>query len=141
MKRREFIAGLGSAAASSVAPRAQRGDRMRRIGVMLGTLLADDPETQARVTAFVQGLQEFGWTDGRKVRTDYRWVWPIQIAFVGPRRNLLRSLRMSSSLVEIWPWWLFNRPAERCRLFLQTSLTRSASAASARGLPLRTAAM
>jgi putative tryptophan/tyrosine transport system substrate-binding protein len=46
---------------------------MRRIGVMLGTLPADDPETQARVTAFVQGLQELGWTDGRNVRIDYRW--------------------------------------------------------------------
>jgi putative tryptophan/tyrosine transport system substrate-binding protein len=40
---------------------------------LLGTLPADDPETQARVTAFVQGLQELGWTDGRNVRIDYRW--------------------------------------------------------------------
>ena len=53
--------------------RAQQRERMRRIGVMLGTLPADDPETQARVTAFVQGLQELGWTDGRNVRIEYRW--------------------------------------------------------------------
>ena len=73
MRRREFVAGLGGTAAWSVAARAQRAERMRRIGVMLGTLPADDPEAQSRVTAFVQGLQELGWTDGRNVRIDYRW--------------------------------------------------------------------
>jgi putative tryptophan/tyrosine transport system substrate-binding protein len=46
---------------------------MRHIGVMFGLLAADDPEAQARTTAFVQGLQELGWTDGRNVRIDYRW--------------------------------------------------------------------
>ncbi len=45
---------------------------MRRIGVLMNTA-ADDPEGQARITAFVQGLQEFGWTDGRNVRIDTRW--------------------------------------------------------------------
>ena len=73
MRRREFVAGLGGTAAWSVAARAQRADRMRRIGVMLGTLPADDPETQARVTAFVQGLQERGWIDGRNVRIELRF--------------------------------------------------------------------
>jgi putative ABC transport system substrate-binding protein len=73
MRRREFIAGLVGMAAWPVATRAQQLTRMRRIGVMLGTLPADDPEAQARVTAFVQGLQELGWTDGRNVRIDYRW--------------------------------------------------------------------
>jgi putative ABC transport system substrate-binding protein len=73
MRRREFIAGLVGAAAWPVATRAQQSTRMRRIGVMLGTLPADDPEAQARVTAFVQGLQELGWTDGRNVRIEYRW--------------------------------------------------------------------
>ena len=68
MRRREFIAGLVGAAAWPVAARAQQPARMRRIGVMLGTLPADDPEAQTRVTAFVQGLQELGWTDGRNVR-------------------------------------------------------------------------
>jgi putative tryptophan/tyrosine transport system substrate-binding protein len=73
MPRREFIAGLG-ATASPLAARAQQPARMRRIGLMLGFLASDDPEAQARVTAFVQGLQERGWTDGRNVRIDYRWV-------------------------------------------------------------------
>jgi putative ABC transport system substrate-binding protein len=73
MKRREFIAGLAGAAAWPVAARAQQPARMRRIGLMLGFLASDDPEAQARVTAFVQGLQERGWTDGRNVHIDHRW--------------------------------------------------------------------
>jgi putative tryptophan/tyrosine transport system substrate-binding protein len=72
MKRRTFIAGLGSAAAWPVVARAQQRARMWRIGVMLSVLAADDPEAQARLTAFVQGLQELGWTDGRNVRIDHR---------------------------------------------------------------------
>ena len=46
---------------------------MRRIGVLVGTLAADDQEWQARNNAFVQGLQEQGWSDGRNLRTEYRW--------------------------------------------------------------------
>jgi putative tryptophan/tyrosine transport system substrate-binding protein len=53
--------------------RAQPAHRVRRIGVMLGFLAADDPEATARLTAFIQQLQERGWTDGRNVRIDYRW--------------------------------------------------------------------
>ena len=67
MKRRDFIALLGGAAAWPLAARAQQGERVRRIGVLM-TLAADDPEGQARLRAFVQGLQELGWTDGRNVR-------------------------------------------------------------------------
>ena len=68
MRRREFITLLGGAAAAwPLAARAQQGERMRRIG-MLTVFPADDPEAQARVTAFAQGLQELGWTTGRNVR-------------------------------------------------------------------------
>ena len=56
-----------------LAARAQQGERMRRIGVLLAAT-ADDPEFQARVGAFLQGLQQSGWTIGRNVRIDTRWA-------------------------------------------------------------------
>jgi putative tryptophan/tyrosine transport system substrate-binding protein len=72
--RRNFIAALGGIAfAWSLAARAQQADRMRRVGVLLNRA-ADDPEEQARVAAFLQRLQDLGWTDGRNVRVNYRWA-------------------------------------------------------------------
>ena len=73
MQRREFITFLGGAAVWPLAAQAQQADRMRRIGVLMN-LAADDLEGRARFTAFVQGLQELGWTDGRNIRIDYRWA-------------------------------------------------------------------
>jgi putative tryptophan/tyrosine transport system substrate-binding protein len=73
MRRREFIAALGSAAAWPLAAHAQQGERVRRIGVLLPAA-ADDPEYQARVAAFHQGLALLGWTIGRNVRIDTRWA-------------------------------------------------------------------
>ena len=74
MQRREFITLLGGAAVAwPLAARAQQADRMRRVGV-LWNRAADDPEGQARLAAFLQGLQELGWTDGRNMRIDYRWA-------------------------------------------------------------------
>jgi ABC-type uncharacterized transport system substrate-binding protein len=73
MRRREFITLLGGAAAGwPLAGWAQQGEPVRRIGVLMG-VAADGPEGQARVAAFLNGLQQFGWTDGRNVRIDYRW--------------------------------------------------------------------
>ena len=72
MKRREFITLLGGATAWPLAARAQQAERMRRIGVLM-SLVADDKQGQARLAAFLQGLQELGWTDGRNVRIDVRW--------------------------------------------------------------------
>jgi putative tryptophan/tyrosine transport system substrate-binding protein len=70
---REFITLLGGAAAAwPLAARAQQGERMRRIGVLMNTA-ADDPEGKVRNAAFERELQELGWTDGRNVRIDYRW--------------------------------------------------------------------
>jgi putative tryptophan/tyrosine transport system substrate-binding protein len=73
MQRREFITLLGGAAAWPLAARAQQRERMRRIGVLM-SIASDDPESQARLTAFAQGLQELGWTIGRNLQIEYRWV-------------------------------------------------------------------
>jgi putative ABC transport system substrate-binding protein len=74
MKRRDFITLLGGAAAAwPLAAHAQQPDRMRRIGVLM-SLAESDPEAQARVTAFLQGLQTLGWAEGRNVRIDIRWA-------------------------------------------------------------------
>ena len=72
IRRREFITLLSGAAAWPLAARAQQRERMRRIGVLMDWA-ADDPEGQARDTAFRQALQELGWTDGRNVLIEYRW--------------------------------------------------------------------
>ena len=73
MKRREFITLLGGAAAWPLAARAQQAERMRRIGALMN-LASDDPEALGRITAFVQGLQQLGWTDGHNMRIDARWA-------------------------------------------------------------------
>src|SRR5262245_11865977 len=72
LRRREFITLLGGAAAWPLAARAQQPERVRRIGVLMN-MASDDPESQARLSALVKGLQELGWTVGRNVRIDYRW--------------------------------------------------------------------
>ena len=72
LRRRDFVTLLGAAAVWPRAARAQRRDRMRRIGVLMG-LAADDAESQARLAAFAQGLQHSGWIVGQNVRVDYRW--------------------------------------------------------------------
>jgi len=73
LKRREFITLLGGVAAWPLAASAQQPDRVRRIGVLI-TLAADDPEGQARVAAFRQGLQQLGWTGGHDVQIETRWA-------------------------------------------------------------------
>ena len=73
MKRRDFITLLGGAAmAWPLAARAQQGEKLRRIGILMN-LAADDPQAQTRVAAFLQGLQEAGWAVGRNVQIDIRW--------------------------------------------------------------------
>ena len=73
MNKREFITLLGGAAAAwPLEVRAQQGERVRRIGVLMSTAV-DDPQDPARLAAFAQGLQELGWTIGRNLRIDYRW--------------------------------------------------------------------
>jgi putative ABC transport system substrate-binding protein len=78
VKRREFILLLGGAAVAPsvlgpLAARAQQGQRLRRIGVLMG-LVASDPEGQSRVAAFEHGLRELGWVKGRNLWIEYRWA-------------------------------------------------------------------
>src|SRR5262249_9871644 len=92
MSRREFITLIGGAAAWPLAARAQQGDRVRRIGVLL-PYDESDPEAKTYVSAFTQALAELGWTDGRNVRTDLRWA--------GGDINQIRPL--AQELVDLQP--------------------------------------
>jgi putative ABC transport system substrate-binding protein len=93
MKRRAFITLIGGAAAAwPLAARAQQVEPMRRIGVLMSTA-ADDPEGQARIAAFQQGLQQFGWTIGRNARIDSRW----------PTGDSERIRRYAAELVALSP--------------------------------------
>jgi putative ABC transport system substrate-binding protein len=73
MRRREFITGLGGAVAWPFVVRAQQGDRVRRIGVLM-PWDENDPVYKSRVSAFTKALADLGWTDGRNVRMDLRWT-------------------------------------------------------------------
>jgi putative ABC transport system substrate-binding protein len=92
VKRRTFIAGIGSAAAWPVVARGQQGDRLRRIGVHIGGD-ENDPEGRRRYSAFTQALADLGWTDGRNVRIDLRWG--------GGDTNRIRAL--AQELVSLQP--------------------------------------
>jgi ABC-type uncharacterized transport system substrate-binding protein len=100
MRRREFIALLGAAAAWPRASRAQPADRVRRIGV-LANFAANDPEMQRRIAVLRDELQKFGWTDGRNVRTEFR--------FYGSDLELLRSY--AAELAHLQPDVIVATPA------------------------------
>ena len=95
MRRREFIAGLGSAAAWPLAARAQQGDRARHVGVLM-SVVQEDPGGPADVTAFRQGLADLGWIEGRNIDIEFRWpggdierVQTFAKELVGLRRDVL----------------------------------------------------
>jgi putative ABC transport system substrate-binding protein len=92
IRRREFITGLGGAVAWPLAAHAQQGNRVRRIGVLMG-FDENDPLTKARVSAFTQALAGFGWIDGRNVRMDLRGY--------GDDNNRIRAL--AQELVALQP--------------------------------------
>jgi len=94
MGRRGFITLLGGAAAWPLTARAQQRAPMRRIGVLVTGLAADDPEWKARLGAFLQGLQQLGWTDGRNVRIDTRF---------GSATDADRLRRSAAELVALAP--------------------------------------
>jgi len=87
--RRELLAALGGVAAAwPLAARAQQREKMRHIGVLMN-LAADDAEGQARLAAFLQGLQEAGWAVGRNVRIDLRWAASDADRFRGQASELV----------------------------------------------------
>ena len=92
IRRREFITLVGGAATWPLAGRAQQRERMRRLGVLM---LNDenDPVTKSFVSAFTQALADLGWTDGRNVRIDLRWL--------GDDNNRIRAL--AQDLVGLQP--------------------------------------
>ena len=90
MRRREFITLFGGAAvAFPLAARAQHGERVRRIGVLM-SYAADDPAGQTRLLAFAQALAQLGWSDGRNPRIDIRWIQAMPSAIANTRRNCSR---------------------------------------------------
>jgi len=94
IRRRDFVTLLGGAAAAwPLAAQAQQGERVRRIGVMIGGTAEDDPVVQENISAFRQALQQLGWTEGRNVRFDYRWP--------GGDRELIR--KHAAELVALAP--------------------------------------
>jgi hypothetical protein len=115
IRRREFITLLGGAAAAwPLAARAQQPERVRLVGIILPAT-ADDVEFQARVGAFLQGLQQLGWSIGRNLRIDTRWATANEGAiFADTRRNWPRLLRTSFWLMGPRPSgraWLETKPA------------------------------
>jgi putative ABC transport system substrate-binding protein len=72
LRRREFVAGIGGAAAWPLAARAQQSERRRRVGALMDTT-ETNPEGQARISAFRQALHRLGWTEDRNIRIDLRW--------------------------------------------------------------------
>src|SRR5215831_9852793 len=94
MKRRKFIALLGGAAAWPLAARAQQAGGMRRVGILM-PLTADNPYDQARLAAFLQGLQEAGWSVGRNLRIDTRWGGGIE----GIRRSAVELVALSPDVI------------------------------------------
>jgi putative ABC transport system substrate-binding protein len=79
MKRREFLGVLGGAASWPLAARAQQGERMRRVGVLMA-YVEGEPVGKAGVAAFREGLQKLGWEEGRNLRIDTRWTAPSDAA-------------------------------------------------------------
>src|SRR6516162_9948085 len=90
IRRREFIAGLGSTAVWPLSAGAQQGDGVRRIGVLMGGD-ENDPVVKTQVSAFTQALADLGWTDGRNVRIDLRWDGGDSNRIRAPAQELVGS--------------------------------------------------
>jgi putative tryptophan/tyrosine transport system substrate-binding protein len=110
--RRKLLVALGGAAAWPLAARAQQGERMRRVGVLMN-LAADDPEAPARVAALAQGLGELGWTVGRNVMIDYRWA----------AGDVERNRKYAAELVALAPQVIVANSSQAVAALLQATRT------------------
>ncbi len=108
MRRRAFITLIGGAATWPLAVRAQQGERLRRVGVLMA-LAANDAEGQDRIGALLQGLQEHGWAVGRNVRIDIRWAagnaddirkYAAELVALAPDAILAQSSAAVASLLQ-----------------------------------------
>ena len=114
MKRRQFITLLGGVAAAwPLAARAQQADRMRRVGVLVSGTTANDPELPDRIAAFLQGMQQLGWTDGRNIR--------IEIREGGGNPDTIR--KYAAELAALAPDVIFTAGQEGLPQLLQTTHT------------------
>src|SRR6516165_9563161 len=111
MQRREFITLVGGAASWPLAAHAQQPERVRRIGVLMARS-ANDPEGQAWVAAFLQGLQELGWSVGRNAIVDIRWFtgnsadarkYAAELVALAPDVLLAESSSALTSLQQVTP--------------------------------------
>jgi putative ABC transport system substrate-binding protein len=103
MKRREFITLLGGAAAAwPLAARAQQSERVRRIGVLMG-YAESDLDAQTKVAAFQEGLQKFGWVEGRNIQIDTRWPIPADLESMQRFAKELAALQPDLILSHITP--------------------------------------
>src|SRR5262245_36850024 len=129
MRRREFITLLGGTAVGwPLAVRAQQGERVRRIGVLLPTV-SDNPQFQARVGAFLQGLQQSGWTIGHNVRMEFGWTTHHAAAI---RRHAAELVALAPDVILAHggPWGRCCRRRARCQSFSRSSAIRSVPASS-----------
>jgi putative ABC transport system substrate-binding protein len=111
LRRRKFILALGAAAAWPLAARAQQGERMRRIGVLMNA--AEESDQQANLAAFTQALQQLGWTEGRNVQIETRWA----------RGSAAEIRRHAGELVALAPDVIFATGTAAMGPFLQATRT------------------
>jgi hypothetical protein len=104
MRRREFIAGLGSAVAWPLVARAQQGGRVRRIGVFM-PLDENDPLAKLQISPFTQALADVGWTDGRNVQIDRRWPGTdiTRLRATAPVSALMPSFETAARSLKVEP--------------------------------------
>ena len=130
IKQREFIALLGGAAAWPLAARAQQGESVRRIGVLMNRA-ASDPQGQGRVAAFKRRMQQLGWSEGRNVQVDVRWG---EDDFDLEQKNAAQLIALAPDIIfasgTLSAWRRCGISTAPCRSSLPTSPTLSALVSS-----------